>query len=93
MTLSALPPDFSELRPRLKMLLEMHRAATTDEERTTLVELFEDIFLATAWHVAQDLLENGWTPGYAAAASSKPQPGSAMRPSLRLVGENSEDAA
>jgi hypothetical protein len=23
----------------------------------------EDVFLATAWHVAQDLLDHGWSPG------------------------------
>ena len=91
MTLSALPPEFSELRPRLKMLLEMHRAAVTDQERAVLVDLFEDTFLATAWHVAQDLLENGWEPGYAAAAPPERR-AAPMRANLRLVGED-ENAA
>jgi len=93
MILSALPPEFSQLRLQLKVLLEMHRAAATDEERATLMDLFEDVFLATAWHVAQDLLENGWTPGYALAVRPKPRPAPAARPALRLVGDDSEDAA
>jgi hypothetical protein len=54
--------EFDELRPRLKALLELHRAAQTEEARSALVGLFEDAFLATAWHVAHDLLENGWAP-------------------------------
>ena len=58
--------EFEALRPRLLLLLELHRAATTENERATLVELFEDVFLATASHVAQDLLEHGWRPGVAA---------------------------
>ena len=32
-----------------------------------LVGMFEDAFLATAWHVAHDLLENGWAPNDAPA--------------------------
>ena len=47
-------------------LLELHRAAQTDEARKALVGMFENLFLATAWNVAQDLLENGWSPGFAA---------------------------
>ena len=54
--------EFDALRPRLKALLELHRAAQTEEAREALVGLFEDAFLATAWHVAHDLLENGWEP-------------------------------
>jgi hypothetical protein len=76
--------EFDALRPRLLALLELHRAAQSDEDRATLVELFEDVFLATAWHVAQDLLENGWTPGLL------PTPASPQPPRLRLV---SGDAA
>jgi hypothetical protein len=30
--------------------------------------MFEDAFLATAWHVAHDLLENGWSPSEAPTA-------------------------
>lgn len=58
--------EFDALRPRLKALLELHRAAQTEEARAALVGLFEDAFLATAWHVAHDLLENGWAPSDAA---------------------------
>jgi len=54
--------EFDELRPRLKALLALHRAAQTDAAREALVGLFEEAFLATAWHVAHDLLENGWSP-------------------------------
>ena len=54
--------EFEALRPRLMALLELHRVAQTDEARKALVGLFEDAFLAAAWHVAQDLLENGWAP-------------------------------
>jgi hypothetical protein len=54
--------EFEALRPRLMALLELHRLAQTDEARAALVGLFEDAFLATAWHIAQDLLENGWAP-------------------------------
>jgi hypothetical protein len=53
---------FDELRPRLKALLELHRVAQTEEARAALVGMFEEAFLATAWHVAHDLLENGWAP-------------------------------
>jgi hypothetical protein len=69
---------FDEIRPRLKALLELHRAAQTEEARAALVELFQDAFLATAWHVAQDLLENGWAPSEA----PEPKPG---RGHLRVV--------
>jgi len=54
--------EFDELRPRLKALLALHRAAQTDAAREALVGLFEEAFLATAWHVAHDLLEHGWAP-------------------------------
>jgi hypothetical protein len=56
--------EFDALRPELMALLELHRAAQTDEARKALVGLFENLFLATAWNVAQDLLENGWSPGF-----------------------------
>lgn len=52
-------------------LLEQHRAAKTDAERQKLIARLEDVFLATAWHVAQDLLENGWKPA-SVASQSKP---------------------
>jgi hypothetical protein len=77
------PPEFTELRPRLKALLELHRAAQTEEARATLMDLFEDVFLATAWHVARDLLDNGWEPGFASQPTSHAH--------LRLVTD--EDAA
>jgi len=73
--------EFEALRPRLLMLLELHRTAPTEDARGTVADLFEDVFLATAWNVAQDLLENGWRPGFvteAPAARSKGQ--------LRVVG-------
>ncbi|MBV9994676.1 MAG: hypothetical protein JO127_05640 [Caulobacteraceae bacterium] len=81
-----MPDEFGKLRPRLKVLLSLHRAAETEEERATLEGLFDDVFLAAAWQVAQDLLENGWkpirlTPG-----------GRGARPYLRLV-EKADDAA
>jgi hypothetical protein len=77
--------EFDALRPRLLALLELHRTAQSDAERATLVELFEDVFLATAWHVAQDLLENGWAPGLL------PSPPSPHQRRLRLV--SATDAA
>jgi len=69
--------EFDELRPRLKALLALHRAAQTEEARAALVGLFEEAFLATAWHVAHDLLENGWAPSEAVK--------SAARGNLRVV--------
>ncbi|HZZ87374.1 MAG TPA: hypothetical protein VFE13_03475 [Caulobacteraceae bacterium] len=75
---------FDELRPRLKALLELHRAAQTEEARAALMGMFEDAFLATAWHVAHDLLENGWAP------SQQPS-GPRARGGLRVV--RSSDAA
>ncbi len=70
---------FDELRPRLMALLEMHRAAKTDDARARLAETVEQVFLAAAWHVANDLLENGWRP----QARSGPF---ALVAGLRLVG-------
>ena len=49
--------EFGELRPRLLALIEQHRAARTDDERAQLAQRLEEVFLATAWHVAQDLLD------------------------------------
>jgi hypothetical protein len=74
--------EFDALRPRLKALLELHRVAQTEEARAALVELFQDAFLSTAWHVAHDLLENGWAPS---------QPVTPAHGRLRVV--RSSDAA
>jgi hypothetical protein len=71
--------EFDALRPRLKALLELHRVAQTEEARAALVELFQDAFLSTAWHVAHDLLENGWRP------TEAPSPQKADRGQLRVV--------
>ena len=70
--------EFDALRPRLRALLELHRVAQTEEARAALVGMFEDAFLATAWHVAHDLLENGWAP-------SEPPVSSLDRGQLRVV--------
>jgi len=80
MTRSTDVAEFDALRPRLLALVEQHRAARTDEERSRLVGRLEDVFLATAWNVAHDLLENGWTPGFLTV----PSRGAAGH--LRLVG-------
>lgn len=56
------PIEFGELRPRLRLLMELYRNAATDDARGTLIALCEDVFLAAAWNVAVDLLENGWEP-------------------------------
>lgn len=77
---SLTPTEFESLRPRLLALLELHRSAPTEAARATLAELFEDVFLSTAFHVARDLLEHGWRPGF---ASADPAP-SQVR--LRVVG-------
>ena len=61
--------EFDALRPRLRALLELHRVAQTEEARAALIGMFEDAFLATAWHVAHDLLENGWEPSQATGAA------------------------
>jgi hypothetical protein len=54
--------EFTQMRPRLLLLLELYRDAGTDEARANLAGLFEEVFLAAAWNVATDLLENGWEP-------------------------------
>lgn len=72
--------EFDALRPRLLLLLELHRSAPTEEARATLADLFEDVFLSTACHVAQDLLDHGWRPGF---GSADPTPNPVR---LRLVG-------
>jgi hypothetical protein len=72
---------FEALRPQILALLELHRAAQTEEARVALVGLFEQAFLATAWHVAQDLLENGWAP----AVVQAPLAGRGQR-RLKVVG-------
>ncbi len=59
--------EFEGLKPRLLLLLEMYRNAATDEARANLTTLFQDVFLATAWNVATDLLNNGWQPSQAPA--------------------------
>jgi hypothetical protein len=64
--------EFEALRPRLRALLELHRTANTEEGRAAVVELMEDVFLATAWHVALDLLENGWSPGLMSTGAARP---------------------
>jgi hypothetical protein len=71
--------EFDALRPRLKALLELHRVAQTEEARAALVGMFQDAFLSTAWHVAHDLLENGWLP------TESPGPQTAVRGRLRVV--------
>ncbi|MGA0599482.1 hypothetical protein ACO2Q3_02110 [Caulobacter sp. KR2-114] len=59
--------EFEGLKPRLLLLLEMYRNAASDEARANLTGLFQDVFLATAWNVATDLLNNGWQPTAAPA--------------------------
>ena len=54
--------EFTQMRPRLLLLLELYRNAGTEEARANLVGLFDEVFLAAAWNVATDLLENGWEP-------------------------------
>jgi hypothetical protein len=80
MTKSTDAVEFDALRPELMALLELHRAAQTEEARKALVGMFENLFLATAWNVAQDLLENGWSPGFAGASPRS------KRSDLRVVG-------
>lgn len=66
--------EFEGLKPRLLMLLEMYRNAASDEARANLTALFQDVFLATAWNVATDLLNNGWEPSVVApAGGERPQ--------------------
>ena len=70
--------EFTEMRPRLLLLLELYRNAGTEEARAALIGLFEEVFLAAAWNVATDLLDNGWEP-------SQPSPVSRAEGRLRLV--------
>jgi hypothetical protein len=72
--------EFDALRPRLLALIEQHRTARTEDERSQIVARLEEVFLATAWHVAQDLLDNGWKPGFVAA------PPAVAPAALRVVG-------
>ena len=80
MTKSTDPVEFAALRPELMALLELHRVAQTDEARKALVGMFENLFLATAWNVAQDLLENGWAPGFVETGLRR------KRSDLRVIG-------
>jgi hypothetical protein len=73
--------EFEALRPRVRALLELHRCAQTQEARELLVGMFEDAFLAAAWHVAQDMLENGWAPAVVRRDAE-------ARPNLRIVGDS-----
>jgi hypothetical protein len=73
--------EFDALRPRLLALIEQHRTARTDDERAQVLGRLEEVFLATAWHVAQDLLENGWKPGFVSAP-----PATVPAAALRVVG-------
>jgi len=66
--LHADPAEFGELRPKLLVLLGLYAAAPSDEARADLAHEFEAVFLATAWHVALDLLDNGYEPVVASAA-------------------------
>jgi hypothetical protein len=81
---ATLPAEFGELRPRLKLLVQMHRAARTDEERVELEGLLEELFLATAWYVAEDLLENGWKP----VRTSGVSPERIAASNLRVIGDD-----
>jgi hypothetical protein len=69
-----------DIRPQILALLQLHSLAQTDEARASIAALFEKAFLATAWHVAQDLLDNGWSPGFVSTLSGRPQS------RLRVVG-------
>jgi hypothetical protein len=80
MTKSTDAVEFDALRPELMALLELHRAAQTEEARKALVGMFENLFLATAWNVAQDLLENGWSPGFLGVSPRS------KRSDLRVIG-------
>jgi hypothetical protein len=72
--------EFDTIRPHVLALLELHRAAQTEEARAVLANLLEEAFLAASWHIAKDLLENGWRPG--AAPPRRPE----GPPRLRVVG-------
>ena len=69
--------EFNELRARLRLLLELHRTAGTEEARSSLVGLLEELFLTLTWNVAVDLLANDWDP-----ARGLPRP---TRSALALV--------
>jgi hypothetical protein len=71
---------FEAVRPQLLALLALYRTAETAEAREALESLFEKAFLTTAWHVAHDLLENGWSPGFVSASDRR------ASTRLRLVG-------
>jgi len=60
-----------DIRPQILALLQLHSLAQTDEARASIAALFEKAFLATAWHVAQDLLDNGWSPGFVSTLSAR----------------------
>jgi|HubBroStandDraft_1064217.scaffolds.fasta_scaffold45693_3 hypothetical protein len=70
---------FDDLRPRLLVLLEQHRAAACEETRARVVGRVEELFLATAWNVAKDMLDHGWIPEVVAGSQ-------APRTSLRAIG-------
>jgi hypothetical protein len=72
--------ELAAIRPRLLALLELHRTAASEDQRAVLVSLLEDAFLAAAWQIAQDLLEDGWRPGFVGASSTRP------RGDLKVVG-------
>jgi hypothetical protein len=72
--------EFDAIRPHVMALLELHRAAQTEEARSMLAGLLEEAFFAASWHIAKDLLENGWRPG--AAPPRRPE----GPPRLRVVG-------
>jgi hypothetical protein len=74
--------EFEALRPRVRALLELYRSAQTEEAKAVLVGMFEEAFLATAWHVAQDMLDNGWSPRLVSRRDSD------ARPNLRIVGDS-----
>jgi len=71
--------EFDKIRPHVMALLALHRAAQTEAARVAVAGLLEEAFLAASWHIASDMVENGWTPG-AARREWK------VRPTLRVVG-------
>ena len=56
------PIDFNQLKPRLRLVLELYRNAANEETRKQVESLCDDVFLAAVWNVATDLLDNGWEP-------------------------------
>ncbi|HUZ12164.1 MAG TPA: hypothetical protein VMU93_04845 [Caulobacteraceae bacterium] len=79
--------QFGELRPRLRLLLELHGRAASEAARAAIAREFEQLFLTTAWHVARDLIDNGYEPVAAPRSTARSDaPGG-----LRLV--DSADAA